>query len=60
MVCVQVRFVIMGNVFPTETQLHRRFDLKGSTLGRTAGARVNEPNTTLKVRVVENSTQQNM
>ena len=28
----------MGNVFPTEVRLHRKYDLKGSTHGRTAGA----------------------
>eukprot|EP00884_Botryococcus_braunii_P003587 jgi/Botrbrau1/13229/Bobra.0199s0002.1 len=28
----------MGNVFPTDTRLHRKYDLKGSTYGRTVGA----------------------
>ncbi len=27
----------MNNVFRTELDLHRKFDLKGSTYGRTAG-----------------------
>lgn len=31
----QVRFVIMGNLFCSEYAIHRRFDLKGSSLGRT-------------------------
>jgi len=33
-----VRFVVMNNVFATNLALHKRFDLKGSTLGRTASA----------------------
>ena len=40
----------MGNVFPTEVRLHRKYDLKGSTHGRTAGARkYTEPDSILKV-----------
>lgn len=35
----QVRFVVMNNVFRTDLDLHRKFDLKGSTHGRTAGPR---------------------
>ncbi|XP_022146326.1 phosphatidylinositol 4-phosphate 5-kinase 6-like [Momordica charantia] len=31
----KVRFVIMGNLFCSEHSIHRRFDLKGSSLGRT-------------------------
>ncbi|KAJ9544690.1 hypothetical protein OSB04_024397 [Centaurea solstitialis] len=30
----KVRFIIMGNLFCTNTLIHRRFDLKGSSLGR--------------------------
>lgn len=30
-----MRFVIMGNLFCSEHAIHRRFDLKGSSLGRT-------------------------
>uniref|UniRef100_M4CGC5 Phosphatidylinositol 4-phosphate 5-kinase n=2 Tax=Brassica campestris TaxID=3711 RepID=M4CGC5_BRACM len=30
-----VQFVIMGNLFCSEYSVHRRFDLKGSSLGRT-------------------------
>ena len=33
-----VRFVVMNNVFATSMGLDRRFDLKGSTLGRRASA----------------------
>ena len=50
---LQVRFVVMGNVFPTEVRLHRKYDLKGSVHGRTAGARkyteYTEPDIILKV-----------
>jgi hypothetical protein len=47
----QVRFLVMGNVFPTEVRLHRKYDLKGSTHGRTAGPdALTAPNTILKVR----------
>ncbi|MBA0629339.1 hypothetical protein Godav_023918 [Gossypium davidsonii] len=31
----KVRFVVMGNLFCTDTAIHRRFDLKGSFQGRT-------------------------
>ncbi|GJN07843.1 hypothetical protein PR202_ga25711 [Eleusine coracana subsp. coracana] len=31
----KVRFVIMGNLFCSDYSIHRRFDLKGSSLGRT-------------------------
>lgn len=41
----------MGNVFQTEALLHRKFDLKGSTHGRTAGARAARPAAVLKARV---------
>ncbi|XP_054803956.1 phosphatidylinositol 4-phosphate 5-kinase 4-like [Prosopis cineraria] len=30
----KVRFIIMGNLFCTQYAIHRRFDLKGSSLGR--------------------------
>ncbi|KAL8215364.1 hypothetical protein R6Q57_004813 [Mikania cordata] len=30
----KVRFIIMGNLFCTDFMIHRRFDLKGSSLGR--------------------------
>ncbi|XP_008665275.1 phosphatidylinositol 4-phosphate 5-kinase 2 isoform X2 [Zea mays] len=32
----KVRFIVMGNLFCSEYQIHRRFDLKGSSYGRTA------------------------
>lgn len=46
----QVRFVIMGNLFCTEYTIHRRFDLKGSSHGRTTDKPEEEidGNTTLK------------
>lgn len=31
----QVRFIVMGNLFCSEYHIHRRFDLKGSSHGRT-------------------------
>ncbi|KAK4345552.1 hypothetical protein RND71_035728 [Anisodus tanguticus] len=30
------RFIVMGNMFCTELRIHRRFDFKGSSLGRSA------------------------
>ncbi|KAM1777958.1 hypothetical protein ACFX11_044554 [Malus domestica] len=30
----KVRFMVMGNMFCTELRIHRRYDLKGSTIGR--------------------------
>ncbi|KAI4332989.1 hypothetical protein L6164_017847 [Bauhinia variegata] len=46
----KVRFVIMGNLFCSEYTIHRRFDLKGSILGRTTDKPESEiePTTTLK------------
>ena len=35
---LQVRFVVMANIFVTDLQIHRRYDIKGSTEGRTVGA----------------------
>eukprot|EP00879_Flechtneria_rotunda_P014779 GHRR01015443.1.p1 GENE.GHRR01015443.1~~GHRR01015443.1.p1 ORF type:complete len:930 (+),score=427.73 GHRR01015443.1:117-2906(+) len=34
---MQVRFVVMANIFVTDLQIHRRYDIKGSTDGRTVG-----------------------
>lgn len=31
----QIRFIVMGNLFCSEYPIHRRFDLKGSSHGRT-------------------------
>ena len=45
----KVRFVVMGNVFPSDVALHRKFDIKGSTHGRTAGpAAASTPGAVLK------------
>ena len=48
----QVSFVVMGNVFPNDVPLHRKYDLKGSTYGRTAGKKLNSPGAMLKVRPI--------
>ncbi|TYJ39814.1 hypothetical protein E1A91_A04G095200v1 [Gossypium mustelinum] len=45
---VKFRFVVMGNMFCTELRIHRRFDLKGSSLGRSADNIEIDENTTLK------------
>lgn len=34
----QIHFVVMGNIFATNKKIHRRYDLKGSTVGRSASA----------------------
>jgi 1-phosphatidylinositol-4-phosphate 5-kinase len=34
MLCLQIRFVVMGNVFNAEVPIHQKYDLKGSTHGR--------------------------
>lgn len=47
---MQVRFVVMGNLFCSEYRIHKRFDLKGSSYGRItdkAEAKIDET-TTLK------------
>ncbi|XVE68330.1 hypothetical protein DITRI_Ditri09bG0059000 [Diplodiscus trichospermus] len=46
----KVRFVIMGNLFCTDYAIHRRFDLKGSSHGRTTAKPESEidPTATLK------------
>jgi 1-phosphatidylinositol-4-phosphate 5-kinase len=45
---VQVRFVVMGNMFCTELRIHRKYDLKGSTQGRSTKKQNINENTTLK------------
>ena len=40
----------MGNLFNTKMLLHRKFDLKGSTLGRTAGETVRDGGATIGLR----------
>ncbi|KAF6171556.1 hypothetical protein GIB67_018080 [Kingdonia uniflora] len=42
------RFVVMGNMFCTELRIHRRFDIKGSSLGRSADKVEIDENTILK------------
>ncbi|XP_022878093.1 phosphatidylinositol 4-phosphate 5-kinase 9-like [Olea europaea var. sylvestris] len=42
------RFVVMGNMFCTELRIHRRFDLKGSSLGRSANKVEIDESTILK------------
>ncbi|VVA97055.1 unnamed protein product [Arabis nemorensis] len=42
------RFVVMGNMFFTDLRIHRRFDLKGSSLGRSANKVEIDENTILK------------
>uniref|UniRef100_M8CIE8 1-phosphatidylinositol-4-phosphate 5-kinase n=1 Tax=Aegilops tauschii TaxID=37682 RepID=M8CIE8_AEGTA len=42
------RFVVMGNMFYTELRVHRRFDLKGSSLGRSNEKIEIDVNTTFK------------
>lgn len=46
--CLQVRFVVMGNMFYTELGIHRRYDLKGSSHGRQTDKEKIGQNTTLK------------
>ncbi len=45
---MQVRFVVMANMFCTELHIHRRFDLKGSSQGRSADKVEIDETTTLK------------
>ncbi|KAG4393878.1 hypothetical protein GLYMA_03G186300v4 [Glycine max] len=42
------RFVVMGNMFCTDLRIHRRFDLKGSSLGRSSDKIEIDESTTLK------------
>ncbi|KAK8467780.1 hypothetical protein PHAVU_007G152000 [Phaseolus vulgaris] len=42
------RFVVMGNMFCTELRIHRRYDLKGSSCGRSSDKIEIDENTTLK------------
>ncbi|GFP99191.1 phosphatidylinositol 4-phosphate 5-kinase 8, partial [Phtheirospermum japonicum] len=46
--CLQVRFVVMGNMFCTELHIHRRYDLKGSSQGRFTNKDEIDESTTLK------------
>lgn len=44
------RFIVMGNVLPTDKKMHRKYDLKGSTYKRTVGKErlASDPGATLK------------
>lgn len=44
----KVRFVVMGNMFYTELRIHRRYDLKGSSYGRSTNKEKINQNATLK------------
>ncbi|PHT41489.1 Phosphatidylinositol 4-phosphate 5-kinase 1 [Capsicum baccatum] len=44
----KVRFVVMGNMFCTELRIHRRYDLKGSSQGRSTKKDRIDETTTLK------------
>jgi len=47
----QIHFVVMGNIFATNKKIHRRYDLKGSTVGRQASPEEKASGScTLKVR----------
>lgn len=40
--------MVMGNMFCTELRIHRRYDLKGSSIGRSTDKDKIDENTTLK------------
>ncbi|XP_007010967.2 PREDICTED: phosphatidylinositol 4-phosphate 5-kinase 6 [Theobroma cacao] len=46
----KVRFVIMGNLFCTDYSIHRRFDLKGSSHGRTTAKPESEIDSTTTLK----------
>lgn len=41
----KVRFVVMNNIYRSDQEIHRKYDLKGSTHGRTAGEEKPPPGT---------------
>ena len=45
---VQVRFIVMNNVFRGALPIGKQYDLKGSTQGRTSGADAAKTGTVLK------------
>lgn len=46
----KVYFVIMNNVFNTERNIHERFDLKGSTVGRSVKEALHLDNPTIALK----------
>ena len=44
---LQVRFIVMNNLMQTDLEIHRKYDLKGSTQGRFSGLAPN-PSAILK------------
>ncbi|KAI8611775.1 hypothetical protein BC830DRAFT_1068448 [Chytriomyces sp. MP71] len=44
----KIRFVVMGNVFPANKDVHETYDLKGSTVGRRVKPENIKPHSTLK------------
>jgi 1-phosphatidylinositol-4-phosphate 5-kinase len=45
---LKVRFIVMANVLATDVQIHKRFDLKGSSHGRSTGKADTDEDVTLK------------
>lgn len=45
---MQVYFVVMENLLRTDLQMHKRYDLKGSSQGRSATKNGTQPRLTLK------------
>ncbi|KAJ3244873.1 Phosphatidylinositol-4-phosphate 5-kinase [Chytriomyces hyalinus] len=44
----KIRFVVMGNLFPANKDIHETYDLKGSTVGRRVKPEDIKPHSTLK------------
>ncbi|KAJ3230305.1 Phosphatidylinositol-4-phosphate 5-kinase [Chytriomyces hyalinus] len=44
----KIRFVVMGNLFPANKDIHETYDLKGSTVGRRVKPENIKPHSTLK------------
>ncbi|KAJ3224419.1 Phosphatidylinositol-4-phosphate 5-kinase [Chytriomyces hyalinus] len=44
----KIRFVVMGNLFPANKDIHETYDLKGSTVGRRVKPEAIKPHSTLK------------
>jgi 1-phosphatidylinositol-4-phosphate 5-kinase len=45
---LKVRFIVMANVLATDIRIHKRFDLKGSSHGRSTGKAETDEDVTLK------------